>query len=253
MRNTFTIIALVAVLASFTACGPESKSKNIIGMIDISKSIKPAVLDWYILTTEREICANLSQYDRIKIFPIDGASQTASKPLLDLDLFEHRAEWKVMGLNANQTKQLKEEAFSKFIHSKMANLKTAIDEARIERKNVGNATDILGALEIAKSNFDLEYDNVLVLMSDMEQYADKCKMSASGKATDWLTQTAGIKYGNLNQFSIHVITGEQMAMSKQYYNEIKSFWTEFFKLQGATKFMYLGADASQLKQSIQKQ
>jgi hypothetical protein len=68
-------------------------------------------------------------------------------------------------------------------------------------------------------------------MSDMEQYADNCKMCAKGKASNWLSQTADVKYSNIRNFSIAVITGEQMAMPKTYYNEIKTYWNEFLPLK----------------------
>ena len=251
MRNSITIIVIFIATAFFTSCnnGSGSNGKNIVELIDISQSIKPEVLDWYIQTTEKDICANLSQFDKITILPIDGASQTASKALLEIDLFEHRSEWDVMGLNANETDKLKKEAFAKFIHSKMEELKAAITEAKMHRQEAGNRTDILGALEVAQSKYDANFNNSIVIMSDMEQYADNCKMCAKGKASNWLSQTAYLKYSNFSNISIAVITGEQMAMPKSYYNEIKTYWNEFFTTQGVKKFSYQGADASQLKQT----
>lgn len=253
MRNTITIIAILVTTAFFTSCSMGCKNgcngKNIVKLIDISQSIKPEVLDWYIQTTEKDICANLSQFDKITILPIDGASQTASKALLEIDLFELRSEWDVMGLNANETDKLKKEAFAKFIHSKMEELKATIAQAKINRREVGNRTDILGALEVAQSKFDPNFNNSIVIMSDMEQYAENCKMCEKGKASDWLSQTANVKYSNISNFSITVITGEQMAMTGPYYNEIKNYWKEFFTTQGVKSLSYQGADASQLKQT----
>lgn len=242
MRNTITIIALLVTTAFFTSCSMGCKNgsngKNIVKLIDISQSIKPEVLDWYIQTTEKDICANLSQFDKITILPIDGASQTASKALLEIDLFELRSEWDVMGLNANETDKLKKEAFAKFIHSKMEELKATIAQAKINRREVGNRTDILGALEVAQSKFDPNFDNSIVIMSDMEQYTENCKMCEKGKASDWLSQTANVKYSNISNFSITVITGEQMAMPGPYYNEIKTYWKEFFTTQGVKSLSY---------------
>lgn len=253
MRNTITIITILVATAFLTSCstgsGKSSCGKNTIVLVDISQSIKPEVLNWYIQTIEKDICTNLSQFDKIKILPIDGASQTASKALLDIDLFEHKAEWDVMGLNANETDKLKKEAFAKFIHSKMEELSAAIAEAKIHRKDVGNATDILGAIEVAQCKFDGAFSNGIIIMSDMEQYADKCKMCAKDKAVDWLSQTADIKFANINRFSIAVITGEQMAMPKPYYNEIKSYWNKFLTNQGVKNISYQGADASILRQT----
>ena len=253
MKNTyiFTVILLATALliSCGTGSGTGSSGKNVIVLVDISKSIKPEVLDWYLQTIEKDICANLSQFDKIKILPIDGASQTASKALLDLDLFAHKNEWDVMGLNANETDKLKKEAFAKFIHSQMEDLKTAIAEAKIHRQDVGNATDILGAIEVAQAKFDADFNNSIIILSDMEQYADKCKMSAKGKVANWLSQTADIKFANISKFSIAIITGEQMAMPKPYYNEIKSYWNDFFTRHGVKNISYHGADPSQLTQS----
>lgn len=250
MRNTITIIVILLVATAFlTSCnsGNGSKGNNVVELIDISKSIKPEVLDWYISTTEAKICANLSEFDKISILPVDGASQTASKALLEIDLFEHRNEWDVMGLNANETDKLKKEAFAKFIHTKMEELRIAISEAKAHRQEVGNATDILGAIEVAQGKFDADFNNSIVIMSDMEQYADKCKMTAKGKASDWFSKTNDVKFANLSKFSIAVITGEQMTMPKPYYNEIRTYWNEFFTNQGVKSISYQGADASQIK------
>jgi hypothetical protein len=252
MKKLYIVLAILSTSVFLTSCltGNDSKSKNATVMVDISKSIKPEVLDWYIQTIETDICANLTQFDKIKVILIDGASETASKVLLDLDLFDHKSEWDVMGLNANETDKLKKAAFTKFIHSKMLDLKAAITDAKIHRQDVGNATDILGAIEVATNNYDGGFDNSIVIMSDMEQYADKCKMCSKGKATEWLSLTGGIKFKNINKFSVTIITGEQISMDKAYYNEIKSYWTELFKKQGVKNFSYLGADASHVRQSF---
>lgn len=250
MKTIYSIIIFATTLF-LTSCqsGNGNSGKNTVVLVDISKSIKPEVQDWFIKTIEEDICANLSQFDKIKILPIDGASQTASKALLDIDLFEHKAEWDVMGLNANETDKLKKEAFAKFIHSKMEELKVTITQAKIHRQEVGNATDILGALEVAQSKFDANFNNSIVIMSDMEQYGDKCKMSTTGKAKEWLARTADVKYDNLKSFSVTMITGEQMNMPKAYYNEIRSYWETFLSNQGVQNRSYLGADASPLKSS----
>lgn len=250
MRNTITIIAIFTSSVFFASCSTGSTGNNIVELIDISQSIKPEVLDWYIQTTENNICANLTQFDKIKIYAIDGASQTASKALLEIDLFKNRSKWDTMGLNANETEKLKKEAFAKFIHSKMEELKAAIIEAKLHRQEVGNKTDILGALEVAQEKFDADFNNSIVIMSDMEQYADQCKMFAKGKASNWLSETAGVKYANISKFSIAVITGEQMAMPKSYYNEIRTYWNEFFTNRGVKNISYQGADATQLNQSF---
>jgi hypothetical protein len=251
MKKLYFLSTILMAITFLTSCtGSGSKSKNIIVLIDISNSIKPEVLDWYIQTIEKDICANLTQFDKIKILPIDGASQTASGALLDLDLFEHKKEWDIMGLNANETDKLKKEAFTKFIHSKMDELRTTIVSTKIHRQDAGNATDILGAFEVAQSKFDGDFDNSIVVMSDMEQYNDKCKMCSSGKSSSWLSQTADIKYDKINKFSVAIITGEQLAMSKSYYNEISKYWNSFLAKQGVKNISYQGADASQLKQTF---
>jgi len=249
MKTIYIFFAISISAALLTSCASDN-GKNTTVLVDISQSIKSEVLDWYLQTIESDICANLTQFDKVKVLLIDGASQTASKVLLDLDLFDHKNEWDVMGLNANETDKLKKAAFAKFIHSKMLELKAAIVEAKIHRQEVGNTTDIFGALEVATNNYDGDFNNRIVIMSDMEQYADKCKMNPQGNSSEWLSQTADIKFNNINKFSIAIVTGEQMGMTKAYYNEIRGYWTEFFNKKGVKNFSYQGADASQLRQSF---
>lgn len=73
MRNTNICVAILVAIALLTSCSNGSSGKNTIVLVDISKSIKPEVLDWYIQTIEKDICVNLSQFDKIKILPIDGS------------------------------------------------------------------------------------------------------------------------------------------------------------------------------------
>lgn len=251
MRLIVIIISILIAISILNSCdSSNSNGNNIVMLVDISNSIKPEVLDWYIQTIEKDICANLAQFDKIKVLPIDGASQTASMALLDLDLFEHRKKWDVMGLNANLTDKLKKEAFAQFLHSKMQELRTAIAKAQDRRKVVGNTTDILGGIESAQDKFDPDYNNTIVILSDMEQYGESLKMRPKDQSSQWLAKTSDVKFANISKFSIVVITGEQLAMPKPYYNEIKMYWNEFFTNQRVKSINYQGADASQVKKYI---
>ncbi|MBK7683449.1 MAG: hypothetical protein IPJ26_13750 [Bacteroidetes bacterium] len=91
------------------------------------------------------------------------------------------------------------EAFAKFIHSKMEELKVAITEAKMHRQEVGNRTDILGALEVAQSRFNANFNNSIVIMSDMEQLPITARCVQKEKHQLKLSQTADVKYSNITQ------------------------------------------------------
>lgn len=236
-----------------TACGSTygSKDKNVVVLLDISKSIDVQVRDWYLQTIENDICANLSKFDKIIILPIDGATQTAAKPLIEINLEEKNREWNsITGLNTNETNRLRKEAFIKFIKEKMQELNMTVQNAAIERVSASNNTDILGALHSVEGYYKSTSNNVLIIMSDMEQYGTNLKMNTSGNCNDWLKNVSTEQYEHLKDFQIAILTGEQLKMPVEYYSKISTFWKEYLTKKGVLNLLYTSAEVNGLRSKL---
>lgn len=249
MKTSVQLFIAIFFSLFMTACG--SKDKNVVVLLDISKSIDVQVRDWYLQTIEKDICFNLSKFDRITILPVDGATQTAAKPLIEINLEEKNREWNsITGLNTNETNRLRKEAFVKFIKEKMQELKTSVQNAATERVSVSNSTDILGALQMAEGFYNSASDNVLVIMSDMEQYGNKLKMNTSGNCNEWLKEAGTGQYEHLKDFQIAIITGEQLEMPVEYYAKISTFWKEYLTRKGVLNLLYTSAEVNGLRSKL---
>lgn len=163
------------------------KRHNYIILIDNSKSIKPQLLDKYISIMQNNILPNMGRYDRLTIQFIDECSMTQSERVFTLDLAAMDFSSKADGLNhaADSTKA----RMKKFLTDSITGiLKTTILTKREERKDCGNYTDIINALNEAtnllsheksyasttdkisndaqgKENY--EYENCIIIFSDM--------------------------------------------------------------------------------------
>lgn len=249
MKTFFQTFVAIFFSLLMTACG--SKDKNVIVLLDISQSIDVKVREWYLQTIEKDICSALTKYDRITILPIDGATQTAAKPLMEINLEDASKEWnKITGLNTNETNRLRKEASDKFIKEKMQELMAAVQSAAIGRVSASGNTDILGALKATEGYYNSNSQNVLVIMSDMEQYGNKLKMNTSGNCNNWLKEAGAEQYEHLKDFQIAIITGEQLEMPVDYYAKISTFWKEYLTRKGALNLLYTSAEVNGLRSKL---
>ena len=224
MKTILQFLLLLSICASFSSCS--EKDKNVIVLYDMSNSIDPRVQAFYQSVIEKEVCMNLSQFDKVTVLPIDGGAETATTELLSIDFFANRKAWDVMGKNSNETSELKKEATKKFVHRKMEELKTKLKDAQKDRAKVANRTDIIGALHSSEKYIDSTKDNSIIILSDMEQFSDEVKMRPTEQAAKWLEESKGVSFRRLKFAQIHVITGEQLEMSKDYYTQIKTYWQQ---------------------------
>jgi len=224
MKTIFQFLLAISMCASLSSCS--EKDKNVIVLFDMSNSIDPRVQGFYQSVIEKEVCMNLSQFDKVTVLPIDGGSETATTELMSIDFFANRKAWDVMGKNSNETSQLKKEALEKFVHQKMEELKGRLKDAQKGRAIVSNRTDIIGALHSSEKYIDSAKDNNIIILSDMEQFSGKVKMRPTEQATKWLEESKGLSFSRLKFAQIHVITGEQLEMSKDYYAQIKTYWQQ---------------------------
>lgn len=184
MRNL--IIIFTSALVLLTSC-TSSKRKNYILLIDNSKTISEATLDKYIGITQQTVLPNMGRYDRMTIQFIDECSMTQSERIFTIDLAAMDFTNKADGLN-NAEDSTKARIKRFLTDSIQTLLRTTILTKREERKNCGNYTDIINALNEAtplltheksytstkdeilnnaqgKDNFT--YENCIIIFSDM--------------------------------------------------------------------------------------
>lgn len=253
MKKIIKLIGTILTLALLSACnnGSGPQDKNLVVFLDLSNSITENVKEWYIQTISDKICAQLGKYDKLTIMPMDGASQTAAKAMLTINMEDKRKEWiAITGVNTNETDRLRKEAAKKFIEENMEMLKSKMQGVAQERQYAANHTDILGALHTMDNLYNDKYANHLIILSDMENYSNSLKMHNGDNTEKWLSAVAAEKFTNINKCIIHIYTGEQMNMDPNYYQNIKTFWSTYLKQQGVRTFNYFSAETKTLQANI---
>lgn len=161
--------------------------RNYILQIDNSRTISESMLNKYISIILQTILPNMGRYDRLTIQFIDECSITKAERIFSLDLATMNFSNKADGMNNEE--DFTKARMKKFLSDSLQTiLRTTILEKREERKDCGNYTDIINALNEAtslithersfKSKEDkilngvqgkenYEYENCIVIFSDM--------------------------------------------------------------------------------------
>ncbi|MCB0533912.1 MAG: hypothetical protein KDD14_17045 [Saprospiraceae bacterium] len=185
MKKLYAIIFWVLIF--MPSCSSIIKRHNYILLIDNSKTINERTLDRYINTIEQTILPNLGRFDRLNIQFIDECSITLPERIFMLDLASMAFEKDADGLN-HAADSTHTRMFRFLKDSMQANLRSTILAKRKERRECGNYTDIINALNEAtslityeksfESNDDkivndakgknnYEYENCIIIFSDM--------------------------------------------------------------------------------------
>lgn len=262
MRNLIIIFANALVL--LTSC-TSSKRKNYILLIDNSKTISEATLDKYIGIMQQTILPNMGRYDRMTIQFIDECSITQSERIFTIDLAAMDFTNKADGLN--NAEDSTEARIKRFLtDSIQTHLKEIILAKRLERKNCGNYTDIINALNEAtplltneksytstmdeilnnaqgKDNFT--YENCIIIFSDMvnENREKTFDFTQFGKYNDEKINAKLEELHKLNKipdlsgckiliYGATSTTEAGIYANKQIEN-CKIFWQNFFHESGA--------------------
>ena len=257
-------LILVCTLLIFTGCNTE-KRKNFVVLIDNSTSVPELVTQHYIETIQQTILPNLGDKDRLTVMFIDACSQNKAERIYAFDLAETNFEKKTDGINHR-----KDSTRARLIRYLTETVKNQIAETiltkRKERKNCGNYTDIVNALNEAKTlidnkrNYDnttdkvlndakgdanYKYETCLIVFSDMvnenpERTLDfttygKIKEEIVNKKIDELRQMN--KIPNLADVKVLVYgatsTKEAGAFANKQIENVKLFWELFFKTADA--------------------
>lgn len=186
--KTLSTIVLTCILLLFTSCNT-GKRVNYIVLLDNSKSINEQLLNLYIDMITNTIVPNMGRYDRLTIQFIDECAMTKAERVYSVDLDKLDFSNSRDGLNHRED-SIRYRLHRYLIDSIKPAITVAIKTKRAQRKDCGNYTDIVNALNGStalithEKNFNslpdkvqnsakgidtYEYENVYFIFSDMVQ------------------------------------------------------------------------------------
>lgn len=254
MKSALPILLFVCSLF-FQSCknyGLEflkTEKKRVIFLYDLSSSIDPKAQSEYYEKIEY-VLNTLGKHDAFCVYPIDGASTTSFEALVpEVDFYKDRGKFVYAGLNKSDSELKTKEAFKTYCSQMVENLKQAVNNKIESRIDFNNNTDIIGAIaqatEDVKSKSDVYTSQAIVILSDMEQFADKgVKMYKNRSVEEWLSQDS-CSLNLPKELPIAVITGSQKMDAKTYDN-IKKYWISFFEKRGGKLITYNSAQNTNL-------
>lgn len=260
MKNLFIILSGVLFI-TFSSCEEiksgfeevvkEEKPKNFICLVDLSGSIPAATTEWYGQTIKKELLANMGSRDILTTLPIDYGSLTASTELFKIDLNEYDFT-NIYGSKFNKEEN-EHKRYLKFLDEEgYLMFEEAFSRAKETRTDFNKGTDILGALEQAVDYKMPEYDNYIIVFSDMIQETKALNLEGSYKSGTKLNDLIESGAINLEGFKLIVLTGEQPGMTIEKFNAIKAFWESFIPQQGGVLIDYNSGGLNKLRNQMEK-
>lgn len=257
------------ILVVFMAGCNSVKRHNYVLLIDNSKTISNETFEKYLNIIE-EIIPKLGKLDCITIQFIDECTLTKAERVFNFDLSAKNFSCKSDGMN-NEKDSVLARVKRFLMDSIQVNIRDIILTKRLERKDCGNYTDIINALNEATSllnksksytssfdeiknealgNENFEYENVLVIFSDMvnenrDKTMDFTQLGKFNekKIADKIDELHKLnKVPDFSNCSIFVYgatsTPEAGAFANKQIENCKLFWQTYFKDCGAELVAY---------------
>jgi hypothetical protein len=251
MRTLIMYVLLGIGLGATIRCNNEvSPAINIVGLVDLSSSRDSAMLDWYKWVIKTAIFPNLGKLDRITIIPVDCFSLTASTEIVSLDFstISYGNEY-----NGLQGEQVENKNHQDSVQAIIARLDAAFASTISERGNFQKGTDIFNALRGAKRYLMPGARNIIILLSDMQQFSDKDSMNfedhlnTKEEIETYLQKCESI---DLIKADVLVLTGRTNEITAQKFAILQSFWEAYFKKCDAHLLDYSSEAVSVLQKTL---
>lgn len=258
--NALVIFFLIAPLLQSCSSLVEKKRKVLIVLIDYSASNTDLILESYISIITETIFPNMRQYDCLVVVPIDEGSKMRPVKIIYEDLVEKQFSKRTDGF-AHAGDSLRKR-FMNYVKETAPKISETLRAQKQVRKEYTEYTDILGAIHqttnLIEFNADggtirdmedfvlgkirLKSENVIILLSDMIQDSREYNFNKKhGIPSEQITPLLdGLKKFNsipdLSGCKIFAIgaTGKTSAQI----DNIRSFWTEYFKQTNAELTSY---------------
>lgn len=251
--NILAITLLIATIALMTSCKcgqkrEEPKGKNIVCLIDFSdaKNANERLL-FYMTSIKENIIPKLGLNDKLTVLPIDRASVTNSSDIFLANLSQKNFEPEMA--SPMEEEQIIQDNLKKYKDTLSVKFEESFQTAINNRNKSSLGTDIFGALEVAKNKLSSSDENYICLFSDMMNWTNTLKMEPqdfnAGKLEHSLAKAQNVDLSNAN---IIVLTGEQLEVSADHFNLVKSFWTKYFQSNNAKLYDYNSGSLTKLKE-----
>lgn len=122
----------------------QDHKRNFVCFIDLSTSIDAKNYNEYVDILINDVYSNMTNNDRIMIYPLDYASITEAKPIIIVDMSE--VDFGKVQSVSNRSKEMKILA-KKYIAKTKDSLINKLISIKKDRSNFGFQTNILGAME----------------------------------------------------------------------------------------------------------
>ncbi len=276
-----TLILMSCTLLILAGCNTE-KRKNFIVLVDNSTSVPEDVMQRYITTIQETILPNMGEKDKLTVQFIDACSQNKAERIYSFNLAEMDFSNKMDGVNhaADSSRARLRHYLLQTVKDELAQ---TIIAKRQERKSCGNYTDIVNALNEAKSlvqnaksytsktdkllndaqgNDNYEYETCIVIFSDMvnENAARTLDFTTFGRQNDEDVNRKVTELKDLNKIpDLHGVrilvygatsTKEAGAFAGRQIENVKLFWEMFFQSAGADLKGYGYDTQMELKQYL---
>lgn len=259
-----TTLILCCALLILVGCSTV-KRKNFVVLVDNSTSVPEDVIQRYIKTIQETILPNMGEKDKLTVQFIDACSQNKAERIYSFDLAEMDFSNKMDGINhaADSSRARLKRYLLQTVKDELAQ---TIIAKRQERKSCGNYTDIVNALNEAKSlvqkgksytsktdkllndaqgNDNYEYETCIVIFSDMvnENAARTFDFTTFGRLKDEDVNKKVTELKDLNKIpdlaGVKVLvygatsTKEAGAFAGRQIENVRLFWDLFFQSAGA--------------------
>ncbi len=252
LKSTAMALIFLVVLAGCQYFGLEKpKGKNIVCVVDFSESSNRAErLHFYQEVIEKNIIPALGEYDKLMIIPLDKESLTNSSDILVADFSTHNFRPEIA--SPMEEDAILQATLKKARDSVAVVFVTNFKQAINDRTTGKQATDIFGALDIAKGRLNNHDKNYLIMLSDMMNWSSSIKMEPANKAFTTGNNAAGLAENapqcDLQKCMALVVTGKQVDASSEHFRKVQEFWQAYFKKNNATLHDYSSVSLVKLRE-----
>jgi hypothetical protein len=231
---------------------PKPTGKNIVCVVDFSDSKNATErMQFYMHVIKNNIIPTLGQYDKITVIPIDKTSITNSSDILLKDLSSK--EFVPENASPVEEDELTASNLKKYIDTLQTEFEKNFQLAITSRSKDNHGTDIFGALSVVQIKFKDTKDNYLIMLSDMMNWSNTLKMEpadgvlTNGTLSNCLTKIPNYEMPNTTAL---VLTAEQVEVSPEHFQLVKSFWTKYFEKNKIQLFDYNSASIAKLNEMM---
>jgi hypothetical protein len=262
-RSILPVITVSLLLLS--SCEYKTQSKNIVCLIDFSRSVSEQTFNFYNKSISEQVFLNLGNYDELSIYPVDKASSYQNSLIFNESLIGKENEFADPddGVFVLDTIDFKKKLY---LNSKKIELEKSLRmvyTVRHKKGGFGEETDLLGALdnldglskrtpssnsglkEYIKDGITFEYRNILIIFSDMINQTSEfdfatwktVESEAVIECLDKLIAQQRIPK-DLTGWEIFIIGATVHDDNKNEFNNIRDFWYKYFTRRGANIIDY---------------